>query len=486
MRFKCVTSFVLIVIVLTSLFSPVSAIDTGLYSGNYDAVSLICDSGAFYGVCRYSDSADGICCGGALNSVDASSFISGDSYVLDCFYYRGEFYAVCIGDSYDVPDRVDIMVYKGESPQTAYLCSSVGFADGYVSEAVADSSLYVYYASNIYKGRICAVYAYTGATTVYELGESVTSIACDVSSCAVAAACSGNVYIKNPGASDFLFAASLPESITKMYFLSDGHILCNGRYIIDKNGNYSGCAEECSYDSQGCCGDGCFYLTSGSNVYKYDSSLALEQKYSIQGRALDCAVCGSTLAVLTENGGKISVVGIESADTGRNDNSGASSKAPAESQDKSKHKTDSDTATEQASVQQKKDKSGGDTDCTVIYITPGTTVSKLLNASEIRKKTVVCTNYSGKVVTSGKIGTGARVTVKATGDKYDIVLTGDVTGEGNINTKDIEAMCSALVGNEPLNLTQSYAADVNKDGTVDLLDLLCNDEFTRGKFTPEY
>ena len=95
-------------------------------------------------------------------------------------------------------------------------------------------------------------------------------------------------------------------------------------------------------------------------------------------------------------------------------------------------------------------------------------------------------NYSGISVTSGKLGTGATITNNTSGDKYSIVLTGNITGEGNINSKDLNNFCDALVGNRTFSSAQAFAADVNKDKQIDLLDLMCELKITEGKYTPKY
>ncbi len=487
MRYRCKTFLALTMIFLTCLLSTAvsaQAVDTGVYSGSYNDFRLFCDSGTFYGICFDSKNAVGLECSSTLSDVYASDFVSGDSSIVTCFYLNAEFYAVCIGRSYDVPGQRDVMVYKGDSPENAYLCYAQRFPFS-AKDAVSDLSLNVYSADNTHPWRICSVSAYTGMINTYELDSDISCIAANDALSSIAAACSNNVYIKNLGSSEFTLVASLPENITKMYYLSDSHILCNGRYIIDKYGNYYGHVQDCTYDSRGCCLDGYFYLTGGGNVYKYDSSLALIHKYKISGTVYDCAAYGTTLAVLADCGGKLCIISPEKD----NDNSSntVSSKSSSDSTDKIKTDNNSNiTDDSKTDTQQKKQKVGEDAYCTIIYVSQGTTVSNLLKSSELREKNAVCTSYSGKVVTSGKIGTGAHVTVKTTGDKYDIVLTGDVTGEGNINSKDIDTMCNALVGNISFNSIQSFAADVNKDGTVDLLDLLCDEELTKGKYTPEY
>ena len=56
--------------------------------------------------------------------------------------------------------------------------------------------------------------------------------------------------------------------------------------------------------------------------------------------------------------------------------------------------------------------------------------------------------------------------------EYKIVIYGDVTGEGNINSRDITALFNHLLGKESLIGSYLIASDVNHDNIVDNADLL--------------
>ena len=75
---------------------------------------------------------------------------------------------------------------------------------------------------------------------------------------------------------------------------------------------------------------------------------------------------------------------------------------------------------------------------------------------------------------SGSIGTGGKVTFSSRKDKkkYTFIVLGDVTGEGNINTRDIDALFSHLLKSNKLEGARKKAADLNADGKISNADLV--------------
>ena len=83
-------------------------------------------------------------------------------------------------------------------------------------------------------------------------------------------------------------------------------------------------------------------------------------------------------------------------------------------------------------------------------------------------------DYRGRTVSSGRIGTGSTVTLYNDGESaevFKIVVSGDLTGEGNINTSDIGAMTKHLCEEKRLEGAALYAADINDDSSLDIRDL---------------
>lgn len=109
----------------------------------------------------------------------------------------------------------------------------------------------------------------------------------------------------------------------------------------------------------------------------------------------------------------------------------------------------------------------------VICIPQGTTVSDFKKGMEYGDCTLKFTNHNGKSITSGQIGTGWRVDFSGGGNakSYYTVIIGDVTGEGNINSRDIYLMRDYLFGKAEFTKYQEISADVNKNGIIDSIDM---------------
>lgn len=104
-----------------------------------------------------------------------------------------------------------------------------------------------------------------------------------------------------------------------------------------------------------------------------------------------------------------------------------------------------------------------------LFIEQGTTIAKFKK----NKK------YKGFIISfrekeSGVIGTGMNVTIK--NDKslytYTTIVRGDVTGEGNVNSRDINEMFAHLLEDKKLQAPYRLAGDLNKDGSISNTDLV--------------
>ena len=116
----------------------------------------------------------------------------------------------------------------------------------------------------------------------------------------------------------------------------------------------------------------------------------------------------------------------------------------------------------------------------VIYIPQGTTVAEFKKGMNYGDCTVKFTNHNGKSVTSGQMGTGWRIdfTGGGSGKSYYTVVIGDVTGEGNINSRDIYLMRDYLFGKAEFTKYQAIAADVKKNNVIDSVDMYMIKKFS--------
>lgn len=91
----------------------------------------------------------------------------------------------------------------------------------------------------------------------------------------------------------------------------------------------------------------------------------------------------------------------------------------------------------------------------------------------------------GKPVASGNVGTGMAVQLVKDGvvvDSLNLLVYGDLTGEGNCNTLDRRAFYAHLLEESPLQGLFLQAGDLNRDGIVDTLDLLALQKYLTGGY----
>lgn len=109
-----------------------------------------------------------------------------------------------------------------------------------------------------------------------------------------------------------------------------------------------------------------------------------------------------------------------------------------------------------------------------VYIPLSETISKVKDKLNLSGYNIEFKNYAGKVITSGKLGTGSVAIFSKDGKtaEFTFIVKGDVTGEGNANSRDVDCMYNHILGKSSLSEINAKAADINNDGVVDTLDLL--------------
>ena len=102
---------------------------------------------------------------------------------------------------------------------------------------------------------------------------------------------------------------------------------------------------------------------------------------------------------------------------------------------------------------------------------------------------VVCTNASGKVITSGRVSSGQTINVtisdngKVESFAMKVVVYGDVNGDGNIYATDYVKIKNHIMGKSTLKGAYAKAADVNKDGKIYATDYVKVKNSIMGKGT---
>lgn len=105
-----------------------------------------------------------------------------------------------------------------------------------------------------------------------------------------------------------------------------------------------------------------------------------------------------------------------------------------------------------------------------IYTEANTTVAKLYKGLGITKNELNVYKKDGTAYPQGKLGTG--MTAVFGSKTYNIVILGELTGEGNINSRDLKLMMKFITGEESPDNFQALSADMNGDGAIDTKDLL--------------
>ena len=90
-----------------------------------------------------------------------------------------------------------------------------------------------------------------------------------------------------------------------------------------------------------------------------------------------------------------------------------------------------------------------------------------------------------QVISSGNAGTGMVIQLSQDGvvsDTLTLIVYGDVSGEGNVNTLDFRTLRDHLLEKEGLAGPFLQAADINHDKQVNTLDLLALEQFLSGEY----
>ncbi len=105
-----------------------------------------------------------------------------------------------------------------------------------------------------------------------------------------------------------------------------------------------------------------------------------------------------------------------------------------------------------------------------IYVDMGTTVAKLRKALGLSKESFSAYKTDGTKWESGKLGTGMKVKYNAA--EYTIIIYGELTREGNINSRDLKLSLDFVTGKETPDKIDLLAGDVNADGRISIKDSL--------------
>lgn len=196
-----------------------------------------------------------------------------------------------------------------------------------------------------------------------------------------------------------------------------------------------------------------YYGINGNIIYKLSENASVISKYISTETIDDIAVNGNKIALL--NSEKVRLI-TEKAFT------------PIESP-----KTESSDSTPKANFNGFTDYK---TDGSYIIVPQGTTIAALkkhINSS--KNSSLSFYNDDCEKTSSGTLGTGFSLEYYENSflkSKYTIIVMGDVTGEGSVNTLDKRRLTDYLLGKLELTSPQKYATDFDGNNIIDSLDLL--------------
>lgn len=114
------------------------------------------------------------------------------------------------------------------------------------------------------------------------------------------------------------------------------------------------------------------------------------------------------------------------------------------------------------------------------FIPENTTVEMLLNNIQIGSDSYLIENNAGESLTGDSlVGTGSKLKINED-EVFDIVITGDINGDGKISITDLSKLKLHIVKLEILENLPLMGSDINKDGETTLTDLSRMKEYIVG------
>lgn len=108
-------------------------------------------------------------------------------------------------------------------------------------------------------------------------------------------------------------------------------------------------------------------------------------------------------------------------------------------------------------------------------IPPSSTFSTFKKNFTLNGYTISVYKTNGeKIGGSDNVGTAMTAILESDSEtlEYELSIKGDITGEGNCNTRDRDTLADYILGTVTFNGVYTYSADMNNDGKIDTIDLI--------------
>ncbi len=296
----------------------------------------------------------------------------------------------------------------------------------------------------------------------YSFDNDITSASCGYSS---------GVYIVG-GSALYRIDGEGFTSLSGAY-VDPGLFAANENYLVSASGDVyrvSNSIERLfSMDTSSVCSSACvignrIYNSCNSEIIGYD----LES-----GEKVCYYTCRSSPTLLYSNGGSLIAVDKNSSYTISRDaftefNRGNTDSLSSGEQNSNEHYSNNDTSKEISSKKYRV----SFTDHKISAIPAGTTVAGF--KSDINHKGYSVALYRDNVEKkSGNVGTAWTAIFSSDEDsiQFELSVTGDITGEGSVNSRDLKFLMDHLIGNADYNGVYMLSSDLSDDGKVDVIDL---------------
>ena len=298
-------------------------------------------------------------------------------------------------------------------------------------------------------------YSFSGKQEYYyELPSSVSCITQDQSG-NVYAVSNNTLYRLDPNAVTSFSGSSVYHYV---HFLSDDRLIDNAGIVYMLSSGIKRL-----FDSQGA---GCFGGTIGSDIYLAKDDMVtrytdgvLSDCCRLDGSVIYLCVIDQSVWVFTnENGVRASCLSNEDF-------------SPVNYSDNDNNESNSADGSSASTYGITSDLYRIDYDNGVIYNIPsGTTIAGFKEHMSYDEYSLTfyqdgATRYSGNLSTAMKADFSSDAVAS-----FALSVSGELTGEGNVNSKDRNALMDYLLGSWNFSGAYLYAADLNCDGEINLLD----------------
>lgn len=251
-----------------------------------------------------------------------------------------------------------------------------------------------------------------------------------------------------------LFAANENYLVSAM---GDVYRVSNGVERLFRMDTSSVCSSACVIGNM-------IYSLCNSEIIGYDLK---------SGEKVCSYTCRSSPLLLYSNGGSIIAADKNSSYTiSRDDftefNRGNTDSSSSDKQNSNEHYSNNDTSKEISSKKYRV----SFTDYKISAIPAGTTVAGF--KSDIAHKGYSVALYRDNIEKkSGNVGTAWTAIFSSDDDsiQFELSVTGDITGEGSVNSRDLKLLMDYLIGSADYNGVYLLSSDLSDDGKVDVIDL---------------